>query len=253
MKMPENKKINIFKRVAPVHIAQTTILGLWVGFSWPVSSWSAEPSASGAVPVSTVVSVEARHGKISPSCNAGDVRVFEGNNRLQVTGWVPAQGDQSPLELFVLIDDAPTRVSLPSLGTYATLWTRSHRRPQLPVGYLRNGTVQTVQNFTKDRAEAGKALRIPLGSGAGRKQSITWRSRMKLNDGRKALLDMRSFDLGWYRPVTARHNGFVSGRSRFTRATKRNSGQRNLRLHTPDISAIVSGESIRDKATCRAC
>jgi hypothetical protein len=37
----------------------------------------------------------------------------------------------------------------------------------IAVGYIRNGTVQPVQNFTKDRSEAGKALRIPLGSGAG--------------------------------------------------------------------------------------
>ena len=86
------------------HTALTTVLGLLIGFSWGISSWSAQQSASGTVPVNTVVSVEARHGKDIPVVNREDVRVFEGRNRLQVTEWIPLQGDQSSLELFVLID-----------------------------------------------------------------------------------------------------------------------------------------------------
>src|SRR6266446_5175525 len=78
--------------------ALPTIVGLLIGFSWGISSWSAQQSASGTVPVSTVVSVEARHGKDIPFVNREDVRVFEGRNRLQVTEWIPLQGDQSSLE-----------------------------------------------------------------------------------------------------------------------------------------------------------
>src|ERR1700676_4398080 len=88
------------------HTAWTAVLGLVIGFSWGISSWSAQQSASGTVPVSTVVSVEARHGKDIPVVNREDVRVFEGHNRLQVTNWIPLQGDQSSLELLVLVDDA---------------------------------------------------------------------------------------------------------------------------------------------------
>src|SRR5258707_15859222 len=88
------------------HIALRTILGLLIGFSWGISSLSAQQSASGTVPVSTVVSVEARHGKDIPVVNREDVRVFEVRNRLQVTERIPMQRDQSSLELFVLIDDA---------------------------------------------------------------------------------------------------------------------------------------------------
>src|SRR6266404_180911 len=85
--------------------ALPTILGLLIGFSWGISSWSAQQSASGTVPVSTLVSVEARHGKDIPFVNREDVRVFDGRNRLQVTEWIPLQGDQSSLELFVLADE----------------------------------------------------------------------------------------------------------------------------------------------------
>src|SRR5438045_8323663 len=88
------------------HTALTTILRRLIGFSWVMSSWSAQQSSSATVPVSTVVSVEARHGKDVPALNREDVRVFEDHNRLQVTDWIPLQGDQSSLELFVLIDDA---------------------------------------------------------------------------------------------------------------------------------------------------
>jgi len=66
-----------------------TMLGLLTGFSWGISSWSAQQSASATVAVSTVVSVEARHGKDIPAVNREDVRVFEDHNRLRVTDWIP--------------------------------------------------------------------------------------------------------------------------------------------------------------------
>ena len=165
--MPEKKNTNIFKRAPLRHLAVTTILGLLVGLSLPLSSWSAEPSASGTVPVSTVVSVEARHGKDIPVVHREDVRVFQGSNRLQVTGWIPAQGDQSSLELFVLIDDASSTSLASQFGDIRHFMDAQPPTTSIAVGYIRNGTVQTVQNFTKDRSEAGKALRIPLASGAG--------------------------------------------------------------------------------------
>lgn len=165
--MPESKNTNIFKRATPRHIALTTILGLLVGLSSPVSSWSAEPSASGTVPVSAVVSVEARHGKDIPVVHREDVRVFESSNRLQVTGWIPAQGDQSALELFVLIDDASNTNLASQFEDVRHFMDAQPPTTSIAVGYIRNGTVQTVQNFTKDRSDVRKALRIPLGSGAG--------------------------------------------------------------------------------------
>src|SRR5258708_32398908 len=88
------------------HTALTALLALLIGFSWSISSWSAQQSVSGTVSVSTVVSVEAKHGKDIPVVNREDVRVLEGHNRLKVTDWIPLQGNQASLELLVLIDDA---------------------------------------------------------------------------------------------------------------------------------------------------
>src|SRR5437879_13076462 len=82
--------------------ALTTLLALLIGCSWSISSWSAQQSASGTVPVSTVVSVEAKHGKDIPVVNREAVRVFEDHDRLKVKQWIPLQGAQDYLELLVL-------------------------------------------------------------------------------------------------------------------------------------------------------
>jgi hypothetical protein len=149
------------------HAVLTTILGLLIGFSWGISSWAAQQSASETVPVSTLVSVEARHGKEIPIVNREDVRVFEGHNRLKVTDWIPLQGDQSSLELFILIDDASNTNLASQFDDMRHFMNAQPPATTIAVGYIQNGTVRVVQNFTKDHSAVGKALRFPLGFGAG--------------------------------------------------------------------------------------
>ena len=150
------------------HTALTTSLVLLIGLSLGASSWSAQQSVTGAVPVSIVVSVEAKHGKDSPVLNREDVRVFEGRNRLHVTDWIPLQGDQSSLELFVMIDDASNTNLASQFEDMRRFMSTQPPTTAIAVGYIQNGTVRIVQSFTRDHSEAGKALRIPFGSGAGR-------------------------------------------------------------------------------------
>jgi hypothetical protein len=147
--------------------APAKILVLLIGFNAGISLLSAQQSKSGTVPVSTIVSVEAKHGKDIPVINREDVRVFEGQNRLQVTNWVPLQGDQSSLELFVLIDDSSSTNLASQFKDMRRFMNAQPPTTAIAVGYMHNGTVRTVQNFTKDHSEAGKALRITVGSGAG--------------------------------------------------------------------------------------
>jgi len=94
--------------------------------------------------------------------------VFEGRNRLQVTDWIPLQGDQSSLELFVIIDDASHTNLASQFEDMRRFMSAQPPTTAIAVGYIQNGTVRIVQNFTKNHSEAGKALRIPFGSGAGR-------------------------------------------------------------------------------------
>ena len=145
----------------------TTILGLLIGITWVALSGLAQQPSSGTVSVSTVVSVEARHGKDVPSVNRDDVRVYQGKDRDQVTDWVPLQGNQAGLELFVLIDETTGTSVASQFDDLRRFLTSQPSTTAVAIGYLQNGAVQVVQNFTKDHAAAGKALRIPIGAASG--------------------------------------------------------------------------------------
>ena len=76
-----------------LHLIWLPILGILFGTCSFSDSSRAQQPPSETVPVSMVVSVEARHGKEIPVVNnKEDVRVFEGHDRLRVTDWIPLQG-----------------------------------------------------------------------------------------------------------------------------------------------------------------
>jgi hypothetical protein len=116
-----------------------------------------------AVPSHLLVTVEARHGSDIPEIGRDDVMVYEGRTRDQVTGWVPAHGDQAGLELFILLDDG----SNASLGRQLDDLRQfiNSQSPSVKVGiaYMQNGTARVEQNLTSDHALAAKALRLPVG------------------------------------------------------------------------------------------
>jgi hypothetical protein len=117
------------------------------------------------VPVSTVVTVEAKHGKEVPVVNKEDVRVMQGRERLRVTDWVPLQGENADLELLILIDEASRATLAMQYDDLRQFMNAQPPTTVIAVGYMEYGTVRMAQNFTKDREAANKALRIPLGTG----------------------------------------------------------------------------------------
>jgi hypothetical protein len=149
------------------HVKWTMVFGLLFGLAGGSISWSAQQPSAGTAPVSTVVSVEAKHGKDIPVVNREDVRVFQGHDRLQVTAWIPMKGDQSGLELFVLIDEASSTDVALQFDDVRRFMNAQPSTTAIAVGYMENGMVRIVQNFTKDHAQAGKALRMPLGFWTG--------------------------------------------------------------------------------------
>jgi hypothetical protein len=126
---------------------------------------SREPAPAGTVPVHMVVTVEARHGTEVPEIKREDVTVRQGKERLQVTDWLPLRGEHAGLELFVLLDDASSPTSLgPQLEDLRGFINSQPETTAIGVGYMRDGTVDTVQNLTTNHAQAAKALRLPLGT-----------------------------------------------------------------------------------------
>jgi hypothetical protein len=119
--------------------------------------------AAAMVPVTMTVTASVPSDKRMPDLSQ-DIAVTQGKQRLNVTEWVPAQGDRAGLELFILIDDS----SNPALGMHLDdLKTFINAQPSttlIGVGYIRNATVQVAQNLTTDHAVAANSLRLPLGS-----------------------------------------------------------------------------------------
>ena len=128
------------------------------------SATSQEPSAAGMVPVHLVITAEARHGAQEPDLNREDVTVYLGRTRTQVADWAPLRGDHAGLELFLLLDDS-SDVSLGSqLEDLRQFILLQPPTTLIGIGYMRDGGVDTVQNFTADHLQAAKALRLPLGT-----------------------------------------------------------------------------------------
>jgi hypothetical protein len=151
-----------------IHLMWLPILGILFGTSSVSNSSPQQQSPSDTVPVTTVVSVEAKHSKEIPAItHKEDVRVMEGHDRLSVTDWIPLQGNQADLELFVMIDEATNQTVASQFDDLRRFMTAQPPTTAIAVGYMEYGTVRVVQNFTKDHDAAGKALRIPLGAAAG--------------------------------------------------------------------------------------
>jgi hypothetical protein len=111
-----------------------------------------------------VVTVEARHGSNVPEINREDAMVYQGHDRDKVTDWVPLQGDHAGLELFVLIDDASNTSLGSQLEDLRQFINSQPATTAIAVGYMQNGGVNILQNFTNDHAQAAKGLRLPLGN-----------------------------------------------------------------------------------------
>ena len=92
-----------------------------------------------------------------------DVKVQQRKDLFKVTQWIPSRGEQAGLQLFILIDDTSDTSLGSQLGDLRAFVSAQPATTWIGVGYMRNTTVNIVQNFTTDHAAAGKALRLPLG------------------------------------------------------------------------------------------
>lgn len=136
-----------------------------LGFASLIVSFAQRPSDSGTVPVSMVVSVEAKRGKEVPTIYPDDVRVFHDRDRLKVQSWTPYRADKTDLELFVVIDDSvDTSLGL-QFNDLKKFIAGQAPTTLIALGYIRNGSVQVAQDLTTDRGLVAKALHLPIGAG----------------------------------------------------------------------------------------
>lgn len=119
--------------------------------------------APASVPVSVVVSVEAKHGKEIPGLSMQDVRVLQGHSQLQVTDWLPLQADRAELQLFILFDEATDPNVGLQIDDLKKFISGQPETTSIGIGYMRDGIVDVAQNLTKDHAQAAKAIRLTIG------------------------------------------------------------------------------------------
>jgi hypothetical protein len=122
-----------------------------------------QQSPATGTPVQMVVTAEARHGDDVPLVQKEDVMVYQGRDRVKTTDWIPLQGDRAGLELFLLLDDASGSSLGSQLEDLRRFINSQPPTTKIGVGYMRNGTVDVVQNLTEDHTKAAKSLRLPFG------------------------------------------------------------------------------------------
>lgn len=118
--------------------------------------------ASGGPAVQITVTAEAHSGE-PPALRQDDIRVTSGKTQLQILDWQPAANSAQPLQLFVLMDDGAN----PSIGTefpaLKQFFAELPANALVGLGYMRNGSVQRVQDLTADHALLSSKLRLPIG------------------------------------------------------------------------------------------
>jgi hypothetical protein len=136
-----------------------------IAFAGVLAAYAGDKTPATVTPKRMTVTLQVLgENKRTPEVNLDDVIVKQGNDRLKVTGWTPARGDQAGLDLFVLIDESSVTRLGSQLDDLRAFINAQPASTSVGIGYMRNGTVQIAQNFTNEHSQAAKALRLPLAS-----------------------------------------------------------------------------------------
>src|SRR5688572_20084830 len=123
---------------------------------------SRRESARGARPVTIPLTIKVKGTPREVELQTVDLTVTEDGDPQTVLS-IRALGTNSPLNLFLLIQDD----IVPSIGLeirpLAEFIRNLPRGSRVSIGYVRTGTLQVRQKFTLDLERAAKSLRIPQG------------------------------------------------------------------------------------------
>jgi VWFA-related protein len=132
---------------------------------WLVISGAVRPSLAQETPTArTVVTVTSKSAEDVITVPQQSISVSEGRKVQDVAGWVPLRGARADLQLVLLLDDSSRGTLGLQLNDLKNFLNALPPTTQVALGYMRNGTPNLVQNFTKDHAQAAEALRLPQGS-----------------------------------------------------------------------------------------
>ena len=120
-------------------------------------------SSAGMAPVTAVVTVLGPKFNAPPPLGKEDIIVHSGKARMDVTAWLPAQGEHAGLELAIVIDDAVSTDIGAQFKDLATFITDQQKTTKVGIFYADDGTIQAASQFNDDHAAVAKSLRLPIG------------------------------------------------------------------------------------------
>jgi len=110
-----------------------------------------------------IVTAEVPKDSASPALTGHDVIARVDKQVATVTQWHALRDDPSGLELWILIDDGTDSQIGNQFGDLRDFIRQQAPKTKVALGYLRNGSVQTVQKPSTDHEAAARALRLPSG------------------------------------------------------------------------------------------
>jgi len=133
-------------------------------------------AATDAPAVTMTVTAVGKKDTQPPPLKREDVQLYQGKEKVQVADWKRGE----TLFLAVLIDDSLESSLANQWGDLKAFFMAQPENTYIAVAYARNGSASVAQDFTKDHALAGKALRLPLGNaGAFTSPYLTLQDWMK--------------------------------------------------------------------------
>jgi hypothetical protein len=124
-------------------------------------STAASPKLVVASPITSVTVTAVGKKQPPPPIKKEDIQLFQSKERLQVVDWRRGEA----LFLAILIDDSLDQEAASQWNDLKAFINAQSPSTYVAVAYSRDGAAIVAQDFTNDHALAGKALRIPLGSG----------------------------------------------------------------------------------------
>ena len=164
-----NEEEGHMNRAPNGRILLTTLL-VWLGIfiaDMPVGTTQSNgdvsrENARGARPVTIPLTIKVKGTPREVELQTVDLTVTEDGDPQTILS-IRALGTNSPLNLFLLIQDDV----VPSIGleirALADFIKKLPRGSRVSIGYVRTGTLQVRQRFTLDLDRAAKSLRIPQG------------------------------------------------------------------------------------------
>jgi len=133
-----------------------TKLALFALASLPIAALAQN---EGVLPTQALVQAVSKQNVI-PTATAITLQLNGKNTPL--TSLVPLSGNG--IQVALLIDDGLSRSAGIELSDLREFPAMLPPGTEIYIGYMRNGTVETAENFTIDHGDAGSKIRLPLGS-----------------------------------------------------------------------------------------